>query len=50
MGGIGNSTVGRKVSGPCYMRRKPAHLNTTNILRKSEMSHGNLVKWNSLGN
>lgn len=41
MGGIGNSTVGRKVLGPCYMSRRPAHLNnTTNILRKSGMSHG----------
>lgn len=51
MGGIGNSTVGRKVSGPCYMSRRPAHLNNTiNILRKSAMSHGNQVKWNSLAN
>lgn len=44
MGGIGNSTVGRKVLGLSYMRRRPAHLNTTNILWKSGMSHGNLVK------
>ena len=29
MGGIGNSTVGRRVSGPCYMKKKPAHHNTT---------------------
>lgn len=28
----------------------PAHLNTTNILWKSGMSHEGLVKWNSLAN
>ena len=44
MEGIGNSTVGRRVPGPCYMRRRPAHLNTTNILRKSGMNHESLVK------
>lgn len=32
------------------MTRRPAHLNTTNILWKSGMSHEGLVKWNSLAN
>ena len=32
------------------VRRRPAHLNTTNILWKSGISHEGLVKWNSLAN